>query len=130
MSTFLLDSSVIIDTINNKRDRSQLLKDLIHQGHVLACCPINVTEVYAGMRPQEELHTAELLKSLEFFPVTWPIARLAGLLKRDHAKTGITLAATDVTIAAVAIHHQITLLTDNLKHYPMKEISLYPLPKR
>jgi predicted nucleic acid-binding protein len=129
MATFLLDTSVIIDTLNGKRNRSQLLKDLAQQGHLLACCSINVTEVYAGVRPPEELRTAELLQSLQFYPVTWPIARLAGLLRRDHARKGVSLATSDVTIATVAIHHQLTLITDNLKHYPMKELTLYPLPK-
>jgi predicted nucleic acid-binding protein len=52
---------------------------------------------------------------------------LAGLLKRDYGRKGITLATTDVTIAAVTIHHELTLITDNLKHYPRKELSLYPL---
>jgi hypothetical protein len=33
-----------------------------------------------------------------------------------------------LTIAAVAIHNQLILVTDNVKHYPMKELSLYPLP--
>jgi predicted nucleic acid-binding protein len=130
MSTFLLDSSVIIDTINDKKGRAQLLKELIQQGHLLGCCPINVTEVYAGVRPHEEIPTATLLKSLQLFPVTFPVARLAGLLKRDHAKKGITLAATDATIAAVAIYNHLTLITDNVKHYPMKELSLYPLPQQ
>ena len=51
MATFLLDTSVIIDAINGKRDRGQFLKGLLEQGHLLACCPINVTEVYAGLRP-------------------------------------------------------------------------------
>ena len=51
MATFLLDTSVIIDAINGKRDRGQLLQRLLEQGHLLACCPINVTEVYAGLRP-------------------------------------------------------------------------------
>jgi predicted nucleic acid-binding protein len=129
MATFLLDSSVIIDTVNGKKGRDQILKDLINEGHVLACCAVNVTEVFAGMRPPEEFRTTELLQSLQYLPITWAIARLAGLLKRDHAKKGITLSATDVTIAAVAIHHQITLITDNIKHYPMKELTLYPLPK-
>jgi len=129
MATYLIDSSVIIDTINGKRGRAQLLKDLILQGNLLACCSINVTEVYAGMRPHEEIRTGELLTSLQLFPVTFPVARLAGLLKRDHAKKGVTLAATDVTIAAVAIHNGLTLITDNVKHYPMKELSFYPLPK-
>src|SRR6266700_1634201 len=119
MPTFLLDSSVIIDTINGKKGRGPLLNDLVQQGHLLSCCSINVTEVYAGMRPHEEIRTAGLLKSLQFFPVTFPVALLAGLLKRAHAKKGITLATTDVTIAAVAIHNQIALITDNVKHYPM-----------
>jgi predicted nucleic acid-binding protein len=128
MATYLLDTSVIIDAINGKRNREQLLTGLLMQGHLLGCCPINITEVFAGMRASEELRTRELLESLEYYPISWPIARLAGLLKRDYTKKGITLAVTDVTIAAVALHHQLTLLTDNVKHYPMKELSLFPLP--
>jgi predicted nucleic acid-binding protein len=129
MATFLLDTSVIIDTINGKRNRARLLRELLQQGHLLACCPINVIEVYAGLRASEETLTQEFLESLQYYPIIWPIARLAGLLKRDHARKGVSLAATDVTIAAVAIHNQLTLITDNLKHYPMKDLNLYPLPK-
>jgi predicted nucleic acid-binding protein len=128
MATFLLDTSVIIDAINGKRDHGQFLRGLLEQGHLLACCPINVTEVYAGMRPREETVTRELLEALEYYPITWGIARLAGLLKRDHARKNVTLATTDVTIAAVALYHHLTLITDNLKHYPMKELSLHPAP--
>jgi predicted nucleic acid-binding protein len=129
MTTFLLDTSVIIDTINDKRGRGLLLKGLVHEGHVLACCPINVTEVYAGLRAHEETRTLNLLQSLEYYPITWPAALLAGELKRDYGRKGITLAIADATIAAVALHNELTLITDNLKHYPMKELSLYPLPK-
>jgi predicted nucleic acid-binding protein len=129
MATFLLDTSVIIDTINGKRNRKQLLKDLLQQGHLLACCPINVIEVYAGLRASEEAQTQEFLQSLQYYPIIWEIGRLAGLLKRDYSRKGVTLAATDVTIAAVALYHQLPLLTDNLKHYPMKDLNLYPLPK-
>jgi predicted nucleic acid-binding protein len=128
MATYLLDTTVIIDALNGKRNRSEMLKELLQQGHLLACCSINVTEVYAGLRSHEEARTAELLKSLQYFPIVWPVARLAGMLKRDCTRKGVTLATTDVTIAATAIHHQLTLLTDNLKHYPMKELSVYPLP--
>jgi predicted nucleic acid-binding protein len=128
MATYLLDSSVIIDTINAKRGRPEFLKGLIQQGHLLACCPINVTEVYGGMRPHEQECTTELLESLEFYPISFPAARLAGELQARHRKKGVTLATTDVTIAAVAIHNQLTLLTDNVRHYPMKELSVYSLP--
>jgi len=87
-----------------------------------------VTEVYAGLRSPEETRTRELLESLQYFSIGWPIARLAGILKRDYARQGVTLATTDATITAVAIHHQLILITDNLEHYPMKELSIYPLP--
>ncbi|SRR5882724_4049102 len=129
MPTYLLDTTVIIDTINGKRHRDRLLKEIVQQGHLLACCAINITEVYAGMRSHEENQTSELLHSLQYYPIIWPVARLAGLLKRDYSRKGATLATTDVTIAAVAIYHRLTLITDNLKHYPMKELDLYPLPK-
>jgi len=128
MATYLLDTSVIIDALNGKRRRSQLLQEILQQGHLLACCAINVTEVYAGLRSPEETRTRELLESLEYYSICWPVARLAGILKRDFARKGTTLAATDATIAAVALHHQLTLITDNRKHYPMKELRLHPLP--
>jgi predicted nucleic acid-binding protein len=129
MATLLLDTSVIIDVLNGKRNRAELLRELLRQGHLLACCAINVTEVYAGLRAHEEARTVNLLQSLQYFPITWPVARLAGELKRDYGRKGITLATTDVTIAAVALYHGLSLMTDNLKHYPMKELDLYPLPK-
>jgi predicted nucleic acid-binding protein len=128
VANYLLDTSVIIDALNGKQNRAQLFKELLQQGHLLACCPINVTEVYAGLRSHEDSRTRELLESLQYFPITFPIACLAGLLKRDYGRKGITLATTDAIIAAVGIHEQLTLITDNLKHYPMKELSIYPLP--
>ena len=128
MATYLLDTSVIIDVLNGKQNRELILKELLQHGHLLACCSINVTEVYAGLRSHEETRTRELLESLQYFPIIWPVARMAGLLKRDYARKGVTLATTDVTIAATAIHHQLTLITDNHKHYPMKDLILYPLP--
>jgi hypothetical protein len=128
MAIFLLDTSVLIDAINDRRGRRRLLRGLVEQGNTLACCPINVIEIYAGIRPAEELNTQEFLETLRYYPIDWPIARLAGLLKRDYGKRGTTLAATDVTVAAVALHHRLALMTDNLKHYPMKELQLYPLP--
>ena len=128
MATYLLDTSVIIDALNNKRGRRDFLLDLVKQGNLLACCPVNVTEVYAGLRPKEETATEEFLKSLEYYHITWPVARLAGLLKRDYSRKGTTLTVADTTIAAVAMAHELTLMTDNVKDFPMKELTLYALP--
>jgi len=129
MSTFLLDTSVILDALNDKRGRAALLAELLSEGHLLACCPINVTEVYAGMRLREQAPTEAFLSSLQYVPITREAARLAGDLKRDYTRRGTTLNLGDVIIAAVALHNDLTLITDNIKDFPMRDLELFPLPK-
>jgi tRNA(fMet)-specific endonuclease VapC len=128
MAIYLLDTCVIIDLLNGKRNRPNLLKELLHQGNLLAGCSINVTEIYAGLRANEEEKTERFLRTLHYYPVTWEIAQLAGTLKRNHSKKGKTIGLADATIAAVAITHHLPLLTDNAKDFPMKDLQLYPLP--
>jgi tRNA(fMet)-specific endonuclease VapC len=129
MAVFLLDSTVIIDAINGKRGRNEFLGGLLDQRNLLACCSINITEVYAGMRSHEAQVTEDFLRSLKFFEVSWEIARLAGALKAAWARKGSTLFLPDVTIAAVAIAHDLTLVTDNRKDFPMPELQFLPLPR-
>jgi predicted nucleic acid-binding protein len=127
MATYVLDTSILIDVLNDKKERRLLLHNLVSQGHLLACCPINVAEVYAGMRPKEERDTDILLKSLQYYPIAFAVARLAGLMKHDYSRRGKTLSIADSTIAAVAIHYQLQLITDNTNDFPMHELQLYPL---
>jgi predicted nucleic acid-binding protein len=129
MAIFLLDTTVMIDAINRKRGRSRLLDRMLEQRNLLACCCINVTEVYAGMRPHEAAATEALLRSLDFYEVTWEIARRAGELKWEWAKRGHTITVPDITIAAVALAHNLTLVTDNRKHFPMPELNVFPIGK-
>ena len=125
--TYLLDTSVLIDALNDRRSRAALLEELLLQDDALGCCAVNVTEVFAGMRPIEEARTEELLNSLDYYEVTWGIAKQAGLMKRDWARKGTTLSVSDVTIAAVALANNLILITDNVKHYPMRDLQLYRL---
>ncbi len=125
--TYLLDSSVIIDALNGRHERPRHLAQLSEQGILLACCPINVTEVHMGMRPAEAAKTKHFLKTLEFYAVTWEAAELAGELYRYWRQKGQTLALPDLTIAAVAITNKLVLVTDNRKHFPMTELKLHAL---
>jgi predicted nucleic acid-binding protein len=128
MATLLLDSCVIFDTLNGKRARAEYLQQQLEAGHLLACCLVNITEVYAGLRDHESARTERFLASLQFLPVTTEIAKAAGLLKREWAEKGRTLAYPDITIAAVAQFYGTPLLTDNKKDFPMPQLDLYPLP--
>jgi hypothetical protein len=125
MATYLLDTSVIIDVLKRKLGRPALLRNILQGGHLLACCAINITEIYAGLRPQDEKRTVEFLDSLAWYEVTRQIARRAGLYRWEYSRKGITLSLADATIAAVAGENNLILMTDNMRHFRMPELALY-----
>jgi predicted nucleic acid-binding protein len=126
----LLDSSVLIDVLRSRHKRRQLLADLVLAGHSLATSALNVAEVFAGMRPQEERQTKEFLDALDCYALTNSSAKLAGTLKNTWARKGRTLTLADAIVAAVALEHDCTLMTDNRKDFPMPELEYYPLPEK
>jgi predicted nucleic acid-binding protein len=128
MAIYLLDTSVIIDALNQKRDRWQLLAALVEAGDTLACSVVTLTEIYAGIRPKEITHTERFLDGFEHYTLDSHLARSAGLLKSEWAKKGRTLGVVNLIIAATAITHQLVLMTDNRKDFPMSELAHYPLP--
>jgi tRNA(fMet)-specific endonuclease VapC len=129
MTVFLPDTNILVDALNNKRDRRELLRNLVLQGHHLACCPITMAEVYSGMRAHEAPRTDQFLSSLTWYEVSRSIARRAGQLRFDWARQGTTLSLLDALIAATALENGLTLITDNRKHFPMPELLLYGLPE-
>lgn len=125
----LLDTSVLIDTLRHRHGRRELLARLARDGHVLATSALNVAEVFAGMRPDEEGATETFLSALECYELTGAAARVAGTMKRKWAGKGRTLTLADSVIAAVALEHDCVLMTDNRRDFPMPELHLYPLPE-
>lgn len=126
MPNCLLDSGIIIDVFNGKRGRRELIEQLIQGGAEMACCPVNVTEIYAGLRPGEEAKTERFLRSLKFYPVTWEVAKKAGELLSAWRRRNRTLSLPDTTIAAVALANDLVLVTGNQKDFPMPELRLHP----
>jgi predicted nucleic acid-binding protein len=129
VAIYLLDTDIIVDALNGRRRRDLLLADLLRSGNSLACCPISIAEIYAGLRPKEDTRTLEFLRSLLYYGITWETARKAGLIKGEWRGKGIILALPDLLIAAVALEHDLPLITGNARHYPMPELQLYPLPE-
>lgn len=127
VAVYLPDTSVLIDALNDKRGRSESLSELVEAGHMLASCPVTVAEVFAGMHESEAEQTAELIDRLEFFELTPEISRKAGRLNYDWARKGITLGLADVMLAATVLHHELVLITDNEKHFPMPELVMHRL---
>lgn len=124
----LLDSSVIIDALRDRRGRRELLRGLLEEGHELACCAINVAEVYSGMRPHEAAATAELIGGLEYVEISREAARDAGEMRLEWQRKGKTLSLPDAILGAVARRRDLTLATDNVRHFSTLHLKLLPLP--
>jgi predicted nucleic acid-binding protein len=88
-----------------------------------------IGEVYAGMRVGEETGTEAFLSSLGLYPMSSTIARRAGSLKSAHAQKGQTVSLANMMVAATALEHGLTLMTDNRKDFPLPELSFYPWPR-
>jgi predicted nucleic acid-binding protein len=126
--TFLLDTSVLIDTLRFRNGRKELLAGLVEEGHRLTTTAINFAEVYAGIRSGEEQRTTLFLDSLGCYEIDAAAGEHAGRLRNFWAKKGRVIALPDIIVAAIAIEQGCTLLTDNRKDFPMPELKLYPLP--
>ena len=56
------------------------------------------------------------------------MSQRAGRIKYEWARKGHSLSLADVLIAATALHYGLTLITDNVKHFPMPELSVHGVP--
>jgi len=97
---------------------------LARQGHVLGLCCINVAELYSGLSQEEEARAERLVDSLDDYVVTREMAKEAGRHRYNFARRGLTLATADALIVATAIKERATLITANVKDFPMEELQL------
>ena len=121
----LLDTSVLINLLHRRENTVGMIRDLTLRGFALAICPINIAEVYAGIRKGEEKRTEELFSGFQWLPLTREIARKAGEIVSTKRRGGRTHALDDMIIAATAIHYGYSLLTDNRKDFEVPEVRLF-----
>ncbi len=128
--TVLLDTTVLIDALRNRGGRRVELERIIADGSTtLATSAVNVAEVYAGARPQEENRIEGFLSKLEILSVTPEIGRYAGKLKAEQARLGRTVSLADILIAATALENHLPLMTENRKHFADLGLQLTPEPQ-
>jgi predicted nucleic acid-binding protein len=128
MTTYLVDTNILINALNDKRGHRELLNQLVDRGHRLACCTVILSELFSGIKPPDLPNVEQFISLLTWYAATPAIARHAGRLRFDYARKGVALSLPDVLIAATALEHGLTLITDNRKQFPLPELSVYPLP--
>ena len=115
----LIDSDIIIWILRGKSDIKDKLEGFIKDiEEKVFITPIQVSEIYAGLKEKERIDTALFLETIPCVDIDYQIGKLAGeFLNLYHKSHGITLS--DSIIAACSKIYNLKLWTLNKKHYPM-----------
>ncbi|MBU1262606.1 type II toxin-antitoxin system VapC family toxin [bacterium] len=121
--SLLIDSDILIDHLRKEKKALDFLDTEIEKGSLLFLSVISRTEIYAGMRKEEEEVVYSLFEIIRPVNIDATIADKAGKYLRKFSKSH-ALNIGDAIIAATASEMELNLATKNLKHYPMKDISV------
>jgi hypothetical protein len=92
-------------------------------GEAVLISTVSVAEIFAGAQRGEEEVTERLLSAFEKIPVSASIARYAGVFLRAYQRShGMELG--DALVAATALVTGATLITRNVKHYPIPQVEV------
>ncbi len=119
----LIDTDIAIDHFHGHHAALEYFTQTLIAGETLAISVVSLTEILAGMRTGERERTEKLFGLFTILEVDEEIARKAGeymgLYRRSQH---IELA--DALIAATAFVVQAELITRNVKHYPMSDVTV------
>lgn len=122
MATICLDTDIIVDLLRGKESLSDFLS-LVPLG--INTTIITLMELYYGSfksnRPAD-IHLIDSLNNdLNIVKLKENDARLAGKIMAALEKKGKKLDFRDVTIAAICIDNEMSLVTRNRKHFRLME---------
>jgi predicted nucleic acid-binding protein len=127
MSRYLLDTTALIDFSKGYEPAFSLVHRFLQNGDEVGVSPINIAEFYSGLAASQWDVWDAFFEPLILWPISLSAAKQSGKFRYDFARTGITLSTTDTLVAAVALEYRASIVTSNVKDYPMREVTLLPL---
>lgn len=117
---FLLDTETIIYNLKGNRTVKRNLQD--HFNDPMKICVITLMELYLGAyrsnRTTGNLAKVRAIeKAFEIISVDSECAEIFGMLKASLKESGSSLDDFDLIIASCAMTNNLTLVTNNIKHF-------------
>jgi len=119
----VVDTDIAIDFLRKRKYAQTMLEHWAEEG-LLAVSTLTHLEIYQGMKTGEERNTTVFIDGLISIDVDVSIARRAGGMIGELRSKGKTVGIADAIIAATALQLDTTLLTNNVEHYPFKELKV------
>jgi tRNA(fMet)-specific endonuclease VapC len=118
--SFLIDTDWVIDHFNGVPHVTRRLKELQPRG--LGLSVVSAAKLWEGAffsrDPKRSEETLErFLSGVDILGLDEEICKWFGRLRGSMRKLGQTIGDFDLLIAATALRHNLTLLTNNRKHF-------------
>ena len=120
---YLIDTDIIIWILRGNKKYEELLQGLKDKDS-LSISTVTIAEIYENIYPSEIVKTEKVLNELQTWDVTPEIAKQAGLYWQEFIKSLKNLSLMDCLIASTANVNNLTLVSLNTKHFPMKDIKI------
>lgn len=117
--TTVVDANVMIDALRGRDAALQAIRAVRRRRGELVSPTTTRAEVLAGLKPGEERRTDALFRLIDWIPVTSEIADVAGTYARRYKPSHPGIDLSDYLLAATADVLGGTLLTLNVRHFPM-----------
>lgn len=127
MIRVLLDTTVLIDLSREPELVLPTLRISVLVAGTIGVCAVSVGEFFAGVPVLERPRWERWIADFEYWDISCEAATMAGHFRYDLARRGFALHIADALIAATAITMDATLLTNNVKDFPMPGIRLMRL---
>jgi predicted nucleic acid-binding protein len=124
---YLLDSDTLIDYVQDRGNARPRITTMIEQDDEVAVCAVTIAEVYSGLSDKRRDTWESWIMALSYWHIGYDVAVQAGRYRKAASEAGRTLAVTDSLLAALAHDHGATLLSSNIKDYPMKDVRVLSL---
>lgn len=121
----VLDTDVVIALLKKQADLMAQFIAMHEQGVMFYLSPIVVAEIFAGAFKKEHADIEAFFSLCKVLTLDAKTAKQAGLLANTYRKAHSGISLEDYFLAATAIQFNCPLWTQNVKHYPMAELSLF-----
>jgi len=108
---YLLDTNIAIAILTNESNVIDFVQQASRDKMPMYFSTITVSEVFAGLKHEEQLRAEKLFTSKRCIDVTSEIAKMAGTLRRELKRKGRKLKTPDALIIATSSVHELTLVS-------------------
>ena len=117
---YLIDTNWVIDVLRNAPGSRALVEERAADG--IAISVVSIAELFVGPHrrrnpaPEQESISA-YLSQFSQLPIDLTTCEIFGRIKAELLNQGNPIEDFDIMIAATALQHDLTLLTNNRRHF-------------